>query len=108
MNLFGSANKFTWFAMSGLEATEPRLGRLNLANPSSWSIETFFSVSNEYVDGSEAKRRSKKILMVNWKVTGKTDSAATVPDELYLQCVMNNDKSVQGPLWPFPFLTPRA
>ena len=54
--------------MSGLETTEPRLGRLNLANPSSKSIETFFSVGNEYVDGGEAKRRSKKkILTVNWK-----------------------------------------
>ena len=46
--------------MSGLESTEPRLGRLNLVNASSRSIATFFSVSNEYVDGGEAKRRSKK------------------------------------------------
>ena len=57
------------FTMSVLETNEPRLGRLNLANASSRSIETFFSVSNEYVDGGEEKRRSKKkkILTVNWK-----------------------------------------
>ena len=61
---------FTWFIMSGLETTEPRLGRLNLANASSRSIESFFSVSNENVDGGEAKKRGekKKILTVNWKM----------------------------------------
>ena len=61
---------FTWFIMSGLETTEPRLGRLNLANASSRSIESFFSVSNENVDGDEAKKRGekKKILTVNWKM----------------------------------------
>ena len=40
-----------------------------VANASLRSIETFFPVSNEYVDGSEVKRKSKKkILMVNWKM----------------------------------------
>ena len=40
-----------------------------VANASLRSIETFFPVSNEYVDGGEAKRNSKKrkILTVNWK-----------------------------------------
>jgi len=51
--------------MSGLETTEPRLERLNLANTFSRSIENFFSLSNEKVDGGKAVQ--KKILMVNWK-----------------------------------------
>ena len=64
MNPFESANMFTWFTMSGLETTEPRIGVLNLANASSRSIESFFSVSNEKVDGGEAvqKRQGEKDL----------------------------------------------
>ena len=46
--------------MSGLETTEPRLGRLNLANASSRSIESFFSVSNEKVDGGEAVQKKQR------------------------------------------------
>ena len=60
MNLFESANMFTWFTMSGLETTGSRLGRLNLANASSRSIESFFSVSNERVDGGEAIQKKQK------------------------------------------------
>ena len=50
--------------MSGLETTEPRIGVLKLANASSRSIESFFSVSNEKVDGGEAvqKRQGEKDL----------------------------------------------
>ena len=64
MNPFESANMFTWFTMSGLETTEPRIGVLNLANASSRSIESFFSVSKEKVDGGEAvqKRQGEKDL----------------------------------------------
>ena len=46
--------------MSGLETTGSRLGRLNLANASSRSIESFFSVSNERVDGGEAIQKKQK------------------------------------------------
>ena len=46
--------------MSGLETTGPRLGGLNLANASSRSIESFFSVSNERVDGGEAIQKKRK------------------------------------------------
>ena len=45
---------------SGLETTEPRLGRLNLANATSRSIESFFSVSNEKVDDCEAVQKKQK------------------------------------------------
>ena len=64
MNPFESANMFTWFTMSDLETTEPRIGVLNLANAFSRSIESFFSVSNEKVDGGEAvqKRQGEKDL----------------------------------------------
>ena len=60
MDLFESANMFTWFTMSGLETTGPRLGGLNLANASSRFIESFFSVSNERVDGGEAIQKKRK------------------------------------------------
>ena len=46
--------------MSGLETTEPRLWRLNLANASSRSIGSFFSVGYEKVDGSEAVQKKRK------------------------------------------------
>ena len=46
--------------MSGLETTEPQLGRLNLANASSRSIKNFFSVSNNIGDGSEAVQKKRK------------------------------------------------
>ena len=46
--------------MSGLETTEPQLGRLNLANTFSRSIESFFSVSNEKVDDSKAVQKKQK------------------------------------------------
>ena len=52
---------FTWFTMSGLETTGPRLGGLNLLpNASSRSIESFFWVSNEIVDGGEAIQKKRK------------------------------------------------
>ena len=51
---------FTWFTKSGLETTEPQLGRLNLANASSRSIKNFFSVSNNIGDGSEAVQKKRK------------------------------------------------
>ena len=70
MNLFGSANMFTWFTMSGLESTEPRLERLNLANASSRSIATFFSVSNEYVPWMVAKRKEEAERR-SWRWIGK-------------------------------------
>ena len=60
MNLSESANMFTWFTMSGLGTTEPRLGGLNLANAFSSSIESFFSVSNEKVGGGEAVKKKRK------------------------------------------------
>ena len=63
--------------MSGLETTEPRLGFCNIAgadgypswrlekvldltNAFSRSIESFFSVSNEKVDGGEAVQKKRK------------------------------------------------
>ena len=46
--------------MSGLETTEPQLGRLNLANTSSRSMKNFFSVSNNIGDGSEAVQKKQK------------------------------------------------
>ena len=63
--------------MSGLETTEPRLGFCNIAgadrypswrlekcedltNAFSRSIESFFSVSNEKVDRSEAVKKKRK------------------------------------------------
>ena len=53
--------------MSGLETTEPRLGsimasrkRTNLTNAFSRSIESFFSVSKEKVDGGEAVQKKRK------------------------------------------------
>ena len=51
---------FTSFTMSGLETTEPRLRRLNLANASSRYIKSLFSVSNEKVDGIEAVQKKRK------------------------------------------------
>ena len=46
--------------MSSTETTEPRLGRLNLANASLRSIESFSSVSNEKVDGGKAVQKKRK------------------------------------------------
>ena len=46
--------------MSGLETTEPRLSKLNLANASSRSIGSFFSVGNEKVDGGEVVQKKRK------------------------------------------------
>ena len=46
--------------MSGLETTEPQLWRLNLANASSRSIESFFSVGNEKVVSGEAVQKKRK------------------------------------------------
>ena len=46
--------------MSGLETTEPQLGRLNLANTSSRSMKNFFSVSNNIGDASEAVQKKQK------------------------------------------------
>ena len=71
--------------MSGLETTEPRLGFCNIAgadgvfimasrkranriNASSRSVESFFPVSNEKVDGGEAVHKKRKILTVKWKM----------------------------------------
>ena len=46
--------------MSGLETTEPRLWKLNLANASSRSIGSFFSVGNEKVDGGETVQKKRE------------------------------------------------
>lgn len=46
--------------MSGLETTEPRLGRLNLADESLRSVESFFSVSNKKVDDCEAVQKNRQ------------------------------------------------
>ena len=43
-----------------METIEHRLGRLNLANASPRSIESFFSGSNEKVDGGEAVQKKRK------------------------------------------------
>ena len=68
--------EFTWFTVSGLETTEPRLGFCNIAGADgypSWRlekgrtwqthfevIESFLSVSNEKVDWGEAVQKKRK------------------------------------------------
>ena len=46
--------------MSGLETTDPRLRRLNLADESLRSVESFFSVSNEKVDDCKAGQENRQ------------------------------------------------
>ena len=54
--------------------------QLNLANALLRSIETFFSVSNEYVDGGKAKRRREKKKQKEEDLDGELENVDSVAE----------------------------